>query len=37
MRVCLLTAAVVAVLIAAPIALAVLEVTGTMWCLPTAW
>ncbi|MDX5961952.1 M56 family metallopeptidase [Rhodococcus opacus] len=35
-RVCLLTAA-AAVLIAAPIALAVLEVTGTMWCLPMGW
>ncbi|MFV9454941.1 M56 family metallopeptidase [Rhodococcus sp. NM-2] len=33
-RVRVLSAAVAAVLTAAPIALAVLEVTGTMWCLP---
>ncbi|MDI9938929.1 M56 family metallopeptidase [Rhodococcus sp. IEGM 1351] len=35
-RVCLLSAAVVAMVTAAPLALAVLEVTGTMWCLPMA-
>lgn len=35
-RVRVLSAAVAAVLTAAPIALAVLEVTGTMWCLPMA-
>lgn len=32
-----LSAAVAAAVTAAPIALAVLEVTGTMWCLPMGW
>ncbi|MEU2004607.1 M56 family metallopeptidase [Rhodococcus sp. NPDC019627] len=36
-RVRVMSAAVAAALTAAPIALTVLEVTGTMWCLPTAW
>ena len=36
-RVRVLSAAVAAVLTAAPLALSVLEVTGTMWCLPMAW